>query len=191
MGHAFALALLLCLAAAQGGHAQVIVAQLSVRLGRSAGVLAAAVGASSLTAAAMAVLGAELRAALPAIIHLPLAAAALLAAAIALAMPLRRKPLREPTRSLGAIALALILRQAVDAPRLCMLALATLLGSTWPIAAGGALGCGFAVAIGWALGERLEACARMRSVRLVVGAVLAAWAIIILHQGLAGIASGL
>src|SRR3990167_10925514 len=55
MGHAFALALLLCLAAAQGGHAQVIVAQLSVRLGRSAGVLAAAGGGSAPTPAAQAV----------------------------------------------------------------------------------------------------------------------------------------
>lgn len=191
MEQGFALALLLSLVAAQGGRAQEIVTQLSARLGRSAGLLLAAVGTSALTATAMAWLGAQLRAALPLGIHLPLAAAALLAAVIALAIPMRLKPLHEPTRSLGAIGLALLMRQAVDPPRLCILALAILLGTSWPIAVGGALGSSLALALGWMLGERLESCRRLRSVRPVVGAVLVAWVIIILHQGLAGIGSGL
>src|SRR3546814_4438921 len=60
----------------------------------------------------------------------PVAIAALIAAGIILLLllPLRPDTLREPTRSLGAITLALVMRQSVDAPRLCLLALAILLG---------------------------------------------------------------
>jgi len=156
MEHGFALALVLSLAAAQGGRAQIMVAQLSARLGRRASLLLAALGTAALTAAAAAHAGAVLHGAVPIGAQTPIAAAALLAAAIALVMPPRPVSLREPTRSLGAIALALLLRQSIDAPRLGILAVAVLCGTPWPVAMGGALGSGAALTMAWVIGGRIR-----------------------------------
>lgn len=151
MNHGFALALVLSLAAAQGGRAQQIVAGLSSRLGRSPAMLLAALGAALLASMAASHAGAFVHAVLPSAVRGPVAIAALIAAGIILLLPLRPDTLREPTRSLGAITLALVMRQSVDAPRLCLLALAILLGTPWPIAMGGALGSSLALAMGWAV----------------------------------------
>lgn len=178
MEYGWALALVLSLVAAQGGRAQQIVAQLSARLGRAAGVLLAAAGASALAAGAMAVLGASLHASLPAGAHAPLACAALLAAAVALVLPLRGRPLREPTRSLGAIILALVMRQSADPPRLAVLAITIIGAAPWPVGMGAALGCGAALGIGWVLGERLASWRQLQAIRLIAGislAVIAGW----------------
>lgn len=178
MEYGWALALVLSLVAAQGGQAQQIVAQLSARIGRAAGVLLAAAGAAALAAGAMAVLGASLHASLPAGAHAPLACAALLAAAVALVLPLRARPLREPTRSLGAITLALVMRQSVDPPRLAVLAITIIGAAPWPVGMGAALGCGAALGIGWVLGERLASWRQLQPIRLIAGislAVIAGW----------------
>lgn len=172
MDHGFALALVLSLVAAQGGRAQRIVAQLSARLGRAVGVLLAAAGASALAAGAMAVLGASLHASLPAGAHAPLACAALLAAAIALVWPLRNRPLREPTRSLGAITLALVMRLSVDPPRLAVLAITIIGAAPWPVGMGATLGSGAALGMGWVLGERLTSRSQLQPIRLIAGILL-------------------
>ena len=60
-------------------------------------------------------------------------AAALAVAAIELAWPMRKKPPREPTRSLGAIALVLGAGQVTDAARFLVLALLVLSPIATPI----------------------------------------------------------
>lgn len=151
MEHGFALALLLSLVAAQSGNGQQIVAGLSARLGRSPAMLLAALGAALIASMAASHAGAFVHGVLPSAVRGPVAMAALIAAGIILLLPLRCDPLIEPTRSLGAIGLALLLRQSIDAPRLCLLALAILLGTPWAIAMGGALGSGLALSMGWAV----------------------------------------
>ncbi len=80
------------------------------------------------------------------------AALALLLAAAQLARSVAPETAREPTRSLFAIALVLIMRQAFDAPRLIILAVAAVSSLPVHTALGGALGAGAVMAIAWAAG---------------------------------------
>ncbi|MEX0342271.1 MAG: hypothetical protein AB3N06_06775, partial [Erythrobacter sp.] len=86
-------------------------------------------------------------------------------AAFECAWPNREKTPREPTRSLGAIAIVLFARQLTDASRFLVAAFAVVFAS-WPLAGlGGALGGGAAVFVGWALAGNLERHLRLRAIR--------------------------
>ncbi|MEL6486872.1 MAG: hypothetical protein AAFQ13_06990, partial [Pseudomonadota bacterium] len=83
-----------------------------------------------------------------------LVAFALGLAAFELAWPVRVKHAREPTRSLGAIGLVLLWRQLGDGARFVIFAFAA--GAVYPLAvfAGGALGGGAAIGLGWMMGSK-------------------------------------
>lgn len=166
----FLLAFVLVLACALGGRDQVMVGQWADALGRTAQLLATGCLAATLTAGAMAWIGAELAIILPRRAGQMLIAFALLAAAFELALPVRMAPPREPTRSLGAIALVLLARQIGDAARFTVFALAA--WSTLPFAAGlgGTLGGAGAVAIGWSQGAEGLARLPLRALRLIIAA---------------------
>ena len=149
----FLLALLLVFALASGGRDQWLVAQWSDRLGQSTALLLTAIASAVLAAAAMAWIGAEFAALLPRRAAQMLVAFALGFAALELALPVRRKTPREPTRSIGAIAVVLLARQIGDGARFGVFALAA--WTTLPVTAGlgGALGGAAAVGMGWGMGE--------------------------------------
>lgn len=162
----FLLSLLLVFALATGGRDQAMVAQWAGALGQGAALLVVAVLCACLSAGAMAWVGAEFAAMLPRRAAQMLVAFALAVAAFELAMPVRIKPLKEPTRSLGALAIVLLARQVGDGARFAVFALTA--WSTLPITAGlgGALGGAAAVAVGWGVGAGQLARWPLRAVRL-------------------------
>lgn len=148
----FLLSLLLVFALATGGRDQWMVASWADSLGRSTRLLALAVCCACLTAGMMAWVGAEFAALLPRRAAQMLVAFALAIAAFELALPVRIKEPKEPTRSLAALAIVLLARQIGDGARFAIFALAA--WSAWPELAGfgGALGGAAAVGAGWAVG---------------------------------------
>ncbi|MFO6446023.1 hypothetical protein ACLBKU_02645 [Erythrobacter sp. NE805] len=168
----FLLAFLLVLALASGGRDQRLVAQLADASGRSIAPLAAALCAAVVSAAAMAIVGAEFAALLPGRARQMLVAFALGMAAVELAWPVRTAPLREPTRSLPALFLVLLSRQIGDGARFAVVALAC--WSLAPVATGlgGALGGAGAVTLGWSMGADTLARWPLRGVRLCLAALM-------------------
>lgn len=162
----FLLSLLLVFALATGGRDQWMVAQWAAALGQSAALLVVAVVCACLSAGVMAWIGAEFAALLPRRAAQMLVAFALGVAALELALPVRIKPLKEPTRSLGALSIVLLARQIGDAARFAVFALAA--WSALPLTAGlgGALGGAAAVAMGWAAGADALARWPLRMIRL-------------------------
>lgn len=153
LGHgSFLLALVLVFALALGGRDQWLVAQWADGLGRSGALLILAVVSACATAGVMAWVGSEFAAILPRRAAQMLVAFALAIAAVELALPVRLKPPREPTRSLGAIGIVLFARQIGDGARFVVFALAA--GATMPLTAalGGAIAGTAAVALGWSIG---------------------------------------
>ncbi len=148
----FLLALLMVGALASGGRDQLMVAQWREVLGPSTALLGVAVLSACLAAAAMAVIGAEFAALLPARARQMLVAFALGAAAVELAWPVTTTPPREPTRSLFAVLIVLLARQIGDGARFGILALAAWTGAPVAAGLGGALGGAAAVFAGWSLG---------------------------------------
>ncbi|WP_379922440.1 hypothetical protein [Erythrobacter sp. R86502] len=175
----FLLAFLLSFVLAMGGRDQWMVAHWADGLNQSAALLAVALLCAGLSAAVMAWVGAEFAALLPRRAAQMLVAFALLIAAAELALPVRFRQPREPTRSLGAIGIVLAARQVGDAARFAVFALAA--WATLPAAAalGGALGGGAAVAFGWYGGAANLARLPLPMVRRVLAAGLFATAIII------------
>ena len=149
---AFLLALILTFAIALGGRDQLIVAQFSAELERTAPLLVTGVFCGVLSAAIMAYAGASMAAILPRQAAEMLVAFALAIAAFELAWRVKLKPMKEPTRSYIAIGAVLFARQIGDAARFVIFALAA--WSVYPTTAamGGALGGAGAVALGWSLG---------------------------------------
>ena len=99
-------------------------------------------------------------------------AIALLLAAGECAWPNRERAPREPTRSLGAMAIVLFARQLTDASRFLVAAFAVVF-ATWPLAAlGGAIGGGAAVVLAWTLGGQLESRLPLRGLRIALAVVL-------------------
>lgn len=175
----FLLSLLVVLALATGGRDQWLVAHWAGTFGQSAQLLAAALACTCLSAATMAWIGAEFSALLPPRAARMLVAFALGIAAVELALPVRSKPPREPTRSLVALAIVLLARQISDGARFAVFALAA--WSTWPLTVGlgGALGGMAAVTIGWSAATKGLARWPLRAVRLALGAGLAGAALLI------------
>jgi Ca2+/H+ antiporter, TMEM165/GDT1 family len=168
----FLLALLLSFALALGGRDQLLVAQWSEGPGQSTAMLLVALACAIASACVMAWLGSGFAALLPRRAGQMLVAFALAAAAIELAWPAKPKAPREPTRSLGAIAIVLLARQVGDGARFAVFALAA--WAHWPAATalGGAVGGGAAVALGWALGAERLMHWPLRPMRLALASAL-------------------
>jgi Ca2+/H+ antiporter, TMEM165/GDT1 family len=166
------ISLLLVFALASGGRGQWLVAQFSDALGRSAPLLLVGMACAALSAVLMAWLGAGLAELLPRRAGQMLVAVALALAAVELAWPVKLPAPREPTRSLGAIAIVLGARQVGDAGRIAVFALAA--WAHWPVTAalGGALGGAGAIALGWSLGAAGLARWPLAKLRRVLAAAL-------------------
>lgn len=183
----FLFCLILVALIALGGREQRLVAQLSdVLADRSAGLvqrplplLALGWAAAAATAGVMTYAALALAQITPPRAAWMLVAFALGLAAIELAWPVRQRPVKEPTRSLGAIGLVLVWRQVGDAARFVVFAFAV--EATYPFTAliGGALGGGAAVTLGWALGEKSLARWPLAAIRLTLAMALIVAAIFI------------
>lgn len=137
------------LAAACGGRAQLTVARLAGALGSSAGLLLAALAAACVTSIVMGFAGGWLSGFVDQEARVWLVMLGIALATAELAVPVRLTAPREPTRSLGAISLALTLRQIFDAPRWMVFALGAALASPDTAALAGAAGSGLALLVGW------------------------------------------
>lgn len=175
---AFFLALIASFALALGARDQLLVAHLRTKLGGSAGLLLVAVASSALTAALAAYVGMGLGTRLAAGASNMFVAIALLVAAVELAWPWRRKLPEEPTRSLVATFVVLFVGQITDAARFLVLALAVALASPQFTALGGAAGGAAAVTMGWVMGADLQRLLPLRTIRLVLAAVLLVAAVV-------------
>lgn len=171
----FLLSLLLVVALASGGRDQMMVAQWSEALGRSAGLLVVAALSAAITAAAMAWVGGDLVAIVNARAKQMMVAFALGMAALSLAWPVRLAAPREPTRSLPALFIVLVSRQIGDSARFGIFALALWTGAPVASGLGGALGGAAAVGLAWAVGAETLGRWPLRAVRLwLAGALLVA-----------------
>jgi putative Ca2+/H+ antiporter (TMEM165/GDT1 family) len=166
------ISLLLVFALANGGRDQWLVAQFSDALGRSAPLLLFGMACAALSAALMAWLGTGLAELLPRRAGQILVAVALALAAVELVWPIKLAAPREPTRSLGAIAIVLAARQVGDAGRIAVFALAAWAHSPVTAALGGALGGAGAIALGWSLGAAGLARWPLAKLRRVLAAAL-------------------
>ncbi|MGI8944532.1 MAG: TMEM165/GDT1 family protein [Qipengyuania sp.] len=172
------LALAAVLLTGLGGRDQLLVARLSHRLGARPLLLGVGVAVSAISAAGMAWAGALIGGQLSDSAETMLVAIALLLAALELLWPQRDKPLREPTRSLGAAVIVLLARQFCDGPRLLIFAIAAAMGSPALAAIGGAIGGAAALALGWTMGEGLEQLP-LRTLRLVLASTITLMGVII------------
>jgi Ca2+/H+ antiporter, TMEM165/GDT1 family len=143
----FFLAWLAVAACSLGGRDQMLVARLAGQGRSGAALLAVAIPAAALTAGALALAGSAVSALLPPAAKHMLVAFALVAAAVELALPVRERAPREPTRSLFALLVVLMARQLGDGARFLVFAFAAAGGSAMLAALGGALGGASALAV--------------------------------------------
>lgn len=136
----FFLAWLAVAACSLGGRDQLLVARLAGQGRSGAALLAVAIPAAVLTAGALALAGSTVSAVLPPAAKHMLVAFALIAGAVELALPVRERAPREPTRSLFALLVVLMARQLGDGARFLVFAFAAAGGSAMLAAIGGALG---------------------------------------------------
>lgn len=168
----FLLTMLLVFGCAQGARDQMLIAQLSDASARALPLLVLAITCASISAAALAFFGATIAHILPSRAGQMLVAFALVAAAIELVWPVKVKPMKEPTRSLGAITFVLFARQLGDGPRFIVFAFAASASFAQTAALGGALGGAGALALGWFVGERGLSKIAFQYLRPVLGACL-------------------
>lgn len=168
----FLFALLLVFALATGGRDQWLVARWADALGQRGTLLVIGMVSCVLTAALMAWAGAGFAAQLPPRAARMLVAFALAIAGFELALPVQHEAPREPTRSLGALAIVLAARQVGDGARFAVFAFAA--GASQPATAalGGALGGSAAIALGWSLGGEGLARLPLAIIRQVLAACL-------------------
>ena len=173
--------------ASLGSRDQLLVARLAARLGKGAGLLAAGLLAACASAAAMAWAGQALADLVPGDARTMLVALALLLAGAELLWPNRERVPAEPTRSLAATFVVLLARQLGDGARFALFALSAAAPAAMLTGAGGALGGGAAVGLGWGAAAQLET-VPWRRVRVALGAALlvAAIAIGLSARGLIG-----
>lgn len=155
-----------------GSRDQLLVAQVSARLGSAYGLLAAGWGAAVLSAFVMAWAGLAVAQILPSDGKTMLVAIALVLAAVELAWPNRTAALQEPTRSLGAIALVLFSRQLGDAGRFLIFAIAAATGAPFLAGVGGALAGGAGITLGWMAKADLEKALPLRTIRRALAAIV-------------------
>lgn len=168
----FLFSLLLVFVLALGGRDQWLVARWADALGRGFPLLLIGLASSCLTAAAMAWVGSEFAAMLPPRAAQMLIAFALGIAGFELAWPVKLKEPREPTRSLGAIAIVLAARQIGDGARFAVFVFAAQASLPVTAALGGALGGAAAIAMGWSLGAAGLVRLPLRAIRLALAACL-------------------
>jgi putative Ca2+/H+ antiporter (TMEM165/GDT1 family) len=169
----FLFSLLLVFALALGGRDQWLVARWAEALGRRGSLLVIAMASAALTAALMAWAGAGFAAMLPARAAQMLVAFALAIAGVEMAWTVGREPPpREPTRSLGAVAIVLAARQVGDGARFAVFAFAAQASLPATAALGGAIGGAAAMAMGWSLGAAGLTRLPLRPLRLVLAAGL-------------------
>lgn len=175
---AFYLTWIAVLLAGFGARDSVTVAGLARRQGARPGVLLVALGCAVLTA------GLAGWAASVMLIELPPPARAIFAA-IALAMAggelmlfVPRRDPKEPTNSLGALAVVLLAQELTDAARFLIFGLSVGLAAPYAAGAGGALGGAVLAGIAWAAPQALD-WPGLRWVRRVVGLLLLLAAIIV------------
>ena len=158
--------------ASQGGRDQLLVASLSHRLGTGPGLVLASVLAVCVSTAAWGWLGVQASAAIGEDNRSTLVGIAIIVAAILLVARSRLTLPKEPTRSIGAITLVLIMRQIFDAPRLLTFATFAWLGSSWGLSAAAALGSLFALAQAMVMGSRLHQWPHWRRLRTILAITL-------------------
>ena len=154
--------------AATGARDQLLVARLAGALGRGNGLLVVALASSATTATIAAWAGAMLARTCRKVLRRCSSPSLLLAEHA----PGCRSAPREPTRSLGAMAIVLFARQLTDASRFLVAAFAVVF-ATWPLAAlGGTIGGGAAVVLAWTLGGQLESRLPLRGLRIALAVLL-------------------
>lgn len=166
-------AMLGCFLAGMGARDQMLVAALTARLGRHGGLLLMGAISGALASALAAWFSREIAAQMAYPARLVLACFALVAAGGEALLFRPRFKAKEPTRSLFAAALVLLIHQAADAGRFIVLALALLGDAPIPAAAGGAVGTFFALLLGFlASGAMLDAQGGIVQIRRWAGALL-------------------
>lgn len=161
-----------------------LVAALTMRQGARPGILLTAIATSLAAAAAAGWAAAWIVPLLPADARVILAGMALaLAGGEMLLAGARRATPREPTNSLGALALVLFAQQLADAARFLVLGISVATAAPLAAGAGGALGGVAAVAAAWMLPDA-AASVRVTPIRRAVGAVLLAVALVVALKGL-------
>lgn len=166
----FLMVLGLVLAAELGGRGQATVAGLTLRQGRRPAVLLVALGCGIATALLAGWLAMQAQA-LDEPRRVVLAGAVLVLAALECIVPARLPSPREPTNSLGALALVLAVQFASDAPRLAILGLGAALVKPQVALLSGILGAGLLSCAGW-MGPGLPTTSAVRQLRWLAGIAL-------------------
>lgn len=162
-----------------GGRDQLIVAQVSGASRRGPGVLCAAIASATLSAVVMALAGQAVSTMLPGPGKTMLVAIALLFASLELAWPVKQARAKEPTRSVAAILIVLVVKQFGDGARFLVFAIAAATGAPLLAGLGGAAGGTLALLAAWALGEQDLARLPMRPLRLALAGIALLAAIVI------------
>ena len=152
----FLLAMLAVLIAGLGARDQVLVADLAERQGPRPAILLLAVLTAGLSAAAAGWAGAITAPLLIPRARTMLVAMVLGLAALELLFVRPRGIAKEPTNSLGAFAVVLLVQQLTDAARLLIFALAAASAVPQLAALGGAVGGGLSVLGGWLAAQHLR-----------------------------------
>lgn len=176
---AFFLSFLACAFVIVAGREQVRVARLSAGLGAGAG-LFAAIWISAIAASVLvAWVGSLMAPMIPGNGKLMFLAMAMLLASLELVFLRPGKPPAEPTRSVGAILLVLLAKQATDGARFLVLALCVVTGDPVLAGIGGALGSGIALSVAAMAGREWEARLPLRLIANLAGAALTVAAIFV------------
>ncbi|MEW4449054.1 hypothetical protein [Qipengyuania sp. JC766] len=162
-----------------GGRDQLLVAELTGRLGSTIGLAVTACLTVILATVAMTLAGDTVASLLPVSARSMLVAIALIFVAIELFWPMKPLALAEPTRSLAAIGIVLFARQIGDAARFCVFALAAAYAGNWAVGAGGVMGGVTVMILAWTTGADLFARLPVLTLRRVVGAIVLCVAIVI------------
>jgi hypothetical protein len=181
----FLYAFLACLLAGCGARDSVLVAGLTARLGPRLSLVVIACGSGALTSALAAWAAQDLAGMMKHDARMLLAAFALAAAGLESLLLVPGPSAREPTRSLFAALLVLVVNQVVDASRFIVLAIALAFDGPLPAALGGAAGGAVAITASWLNAQTLlSALPALRLARrcagallLTAGAVLGLWAL--------------
>ena len=152
---AFLFTMIAALVAGLGARDQVLVASLAVRRGAVLGLLLTALAVAVLSAGIAGWAGALVAPQMTPRARTYLVAMALSLAAIELIVLRPRRPVAEPTESLGALAVVLLAHEVTDAARLLVFALAAASAVPAFAIAGGIAGCAASVVLGWGTGDVL------------------------------------
>ena len=169
--------------ASQGGHDQMLVANLSAKLGAGPGLVLASAIATCISTGAWCWLGLLASAELgdP---YLPYVITfAIILAAVLLVLPVRLTPIKEPTRSVGAITIVLTMRQLFDAARLLTFAAFAYATASAFLAAAAFSGSMLALALGMAKGTTLQHWPYWVLLRLALAIMLLVGAMFIAFKG--------